>query len=115
MGITFYGGRYVIRGALAEPAAPCGLHTVPAGTSSPIIGSLGSSRATSSPPDVWASAAGAGLPRGSRRSLTSDGTAGAPAGVIVRVLQRIMAMAAAIWHNGLIGAPIHRSLTASDH
>jgi Transposase DDE domain len=38
-----------------------------------------------------------------------------PNGVIVRVLQRILALTAAIWHNDQIDAPIHRSLTAYDH
>jgi hypothetical protein len=38
-----------------------------------------------------------------------------PAGVMVRVLQRILALTAAIWHNDKTGAPIHRSLTAYDH
>ncbi len=38
-----------------------------------------------------------------------------PAGVTVRVLQRILALTTAIWHNGKTGAPIHRSLTAYDH
>jgi hypothetical protein len=38
-----------------------------------------------------------------------------PAGVWVRVLQRILALTAAIWHNDKTGAPIHRSLTAYDH
>jgi Transposase DDE domain len=38
-----------------------------------------------------------------------------PNGVIVRVLQRILALTAAIWHNDKIGAPIYRSLTAYDH
>jgi hypothetical protein len=38
-----------------------------------------------------------------------------PAGVIVRVLQRILALTAAIWHNDHTGAPVHRSLTAYDH
>jgi Transposase DDE domain len=38
-----------------------------------------------------------------------------PAGVLVRVLQRILALTAAIWHNDRTGAPIHRSLTAYDH
>jgi hypothetical protein len=38
-----------------------------------------------------------------------------PAGVMVRVLQRILALVAAIWHNDKTGAPIHRSLTAYDH
>jgi hypothetical protein len=38
-----------------------------------------------------------------------------PAGVIVRVLQRLLALTAAIWHNDKISAPVHRSLTAYDH
>ncbi|MGO4616936.1 hypothetical protein AB4305_20765 [Nocardia sp. 2YAB30] len=37
-----------------------------------------------------------------------------PAGLIVRVLQRILALSAAIWHNDHTGAPVHRSLTAYD-
>ena len=37
------------------------------------------------------------------------------AGVAVRVLQRILAMTAAIWHNQNIGAHPLRSLTAYDH
>jgi DDE family transposase len=38
-----------------------------------------------------------------------------PAGVIVRVWQRVLALTAAIWHNDNIGAPINRSLIAYDH
>jgi hypothetical protein len=38
-----------------------------------------------------------------------------PAGVAVRVLQRILALITAIWHNDHTGAPVHRSLTAYDH
>jgi hypothetical protein len=38
-----------------------------------------------------------------------------PAGVIVRVWQRVLALTAAIWHNDKIDAPIKRSLTAYDH
>lgn len=38
-----------------------------------------------------------------------------PAGVIVRILQRILALTAAIWHNDTTGQPIKRSLTAYDH
>ena len=37
------------------------------------------------------------------------------AGVAVRVAQRLLAMAAAIWHNSNTGAPITRSLIAYDH
>jgi hypothetical protein len=37
------------------------------------------------------------------------------AGVTVRVLQRLHALTAAIWHNDKTGAPTHRSLTAYDH
>ena len=36
-------------------------------------------------------------------------------GVAVRVAQRILAMAAAIWHNNHTGAPVTRSLIAYDH
>lgn len=36
-------------------------------------------------------------------------------GVAVRVAQRILAMAAAIWRNHKTGAPIMRSLVAFDH
>lgn len=38
-----------------------------------------------------------------------------PAGVAVRVLQRLLAMTAAIWHNWHTGQPVMRSLTAYDH
>lgn len=36
-------------------------------------------------------------------------------GVAIRVAQRVLAMAAAIWHDNNIGAPITRSLIAYDH
>jgi DDE family transposase len=38
-----------------------------------------------------------------------------PTGVWVRVLQRVLALTAAIWHNNHIGAPVARCLTAYDH
>jgi len=38
-----------------------------------------------------------------------------PAGVIIRVLQRILALTAAIWHNDKTGQPTLRSLTRYDH
>jgi Transposase DDE domain len=38
-----------------------------------------------------------------------------PAGVWVRVLQRILALTAAIWHNDHTGQPVKRSLLAYDH
>ncbi len=38
-----------------------------------------------------------------------------PAGVMVRVLQRILALTAAIWHNDRTGQPVQRSLVAYDH
>jgi hypothetical protein len=38
-----------------------------------------------------------------------------PSGVAVRVLQRILALTAAIWHNDHTGQPVMRSLTAYDH
>ena len=36
-------------------------------------------------------------------------------GVAVRVAQRILALAAAIWHNNKTGATVTRSLVAYDH
>lgn len=51
-----------------------------------------------------------------RPSTTAEDHGGRPfAGVAVRVAQRILAMAAAIWHNNATNAPITRSLTAYDH
>jgi hypothetical protein len=38
-----------------------------------------------------------------------------PGGVAVRILQRLLALTAAIWHNHKAGAPVVRSLTAYDH
>jgi hypothetical protein len=38
-----------------------------------------------------------------------------PQGVTVRVLQRILALTAAIWHNERAGQPVKRSLLAYDH
>ena len=38
-----------------------------------------------------------------------------PAGVIVRVLHRLLAMTTAIWHNDHAGQPVRRSLIAYDH
>jgi hypothetical protein len=38
-----------------------------------------------------------------------------PAGVLVRILQRILALTAAIWHNDRTGQPVMRSLVAYDH
>jgi hypothetical protein len=38
-----------------------------------------------------------------------------PPGVLVRVLQRILALTAAIWHNDRLGQPVMRSLVAYDH
>jgi hypothetical protein len=38
-----------------------------------------------------------------------------PTGVWVRILQRLLALTAAIWHNNHIGAPTPRSLVAYDH
>ena len=38
-----------------------------------------------------------------------------PAGVVIRVLTRILAITAAIWHNDLTGQPVKRSLIAYDH
>ena len=38
-----------------------------------------------------------------------------PAGIYTRIAQRLLAMAAAIWHNWAIGAPRKCSLIAYDH
>jgi len=38
-----------------------------------------------------------------------------PEGVIARVLARILALTAAIWHNDKTSQPVMRSLTAYDH
>jgi hypothetical protein len=38
-----------------------------------------------------------------------------PAGLWARIVQRLLALNAAIWHNWQIGAPIKRSLIAYDH
>jgi hypothetical protein len=38
-----------------------------------------------------------------------------PAGLWARIVQRLLALNAAIWHNWLIGAPVERSLIAYDH
>jgi hypothetical protein len=38
-----------------------------------------------------------------------------PAGVLVRVLQRILALSAAIWHNNHTSQPVMRSLVAYNH
>ena len=38
-----------------------------------------------------------------------------PGGVAARVLQRILALTAAIWHNDRTGQPVMRALTSYDH
>jgi hypothetical protein len=38
-----------------------------------------------------------------------------PTGVLVRILQRIVALTTAIWHNDATGQPVKRSLLAYDH
>ena len=38
-----------------------------------------------------------------------------PAGLRARMLQRLLALNACIWHNWMIGAPVKRSLIAYDH
>ncbi len=38
-----------------------------------------------------------------------------PSGVIARVLQRVLALTAAIWHNDHTAQPVKRALTAYDH
>ena len=39
----------------------------------------------------------------------------APAGLRARIVQRLLALNAAIWFNWQIGAPVQRSLIAYDH
>ncbi len=36
-------------------------------------------------------------------------------GVAIRVAQHVLAVAAGIWHNNAVGAPVTRSLIAYDH
>jgi hypothetical protein len=38
-----------------------------------------------------------------------------PVGLWARIIQRLLALNACIWHNWLIGAPVKRSLIAYDH
>jgi hypothetical protein len=38
-----------------------------------------------------------------------------PAGLWARIIQRLLALNACIWHNWMIGAPVKRSLIAYDH
>jgi len=38
-----------------------------------------------------------------------------PAGLWARIIQRLLALNACIWHNWLIGVPVKRSLVAYDH
>jgi len=38
-----------------------------------------------------------------------------PAGLWTRMVQRLLALNAVIWHNAMIGAPVKRSLIAYDH
>jgi hypothetical protein len=38
-----------------------------------------------------------------------------PQGILVRVLQRLLALTAAIWHNHHAGQTVLRTLTAYDH
>jgi hypothetical protein len=38
-----------------------------------------------------------------------------PQGVLIRILQRLLALTAAIWHNDKLGLPVKRSLIAYDH
>lgn len=50
-----------------------------------------------------------------RANSTSNNTAAEPQPVVVRVLQRILALTATIWHNDRTGQPVKRSLLAHDH
>lgn len=52
---------------------------------------------------------------GSLSELLEQRRGGTPGGVIARVMQRILAPTAAIWHNDHTGQHVLRSLTAYDH
>ena len=56
----------------------------------------------------------ASLPPGPFRILVGF-SAGGSADIIARVLARILALTAAIWHNDKTAQPVKRSLTAYDH
>jgi len=51
----------------------------------------------------------------SQLDLEATAAARTPAGLAVRVLQRILALTAAIWHNDKTGQATLRSLIAYDH
>ena len=38
-----------------------------------------------------------------------------PGGLWARIVQRLLALNACIWHNSMIGAPVKRSLIVYDH
>ncbi|WP_260326947.1 transposase [Streptomyces sp. TLI_185] len=48
-------------------------------------------------------------------STSNSTTATHPPGVVARVIQRILTLTTAIWHNDRSGQPVLRSLTAYDH
>jgi hypothetical protein len=47
--------------------------------------------------------------------VTDQGGGRIPAGLWARIIQRLLALNACIWHNWQIGAPVKRSLIAYDH
>jgi hypothetical protein len=47
-------------------------------------------------------------------NLEQHGGHATPAGVWVRIVQRVLALTTAIWHNDRTGQPIKRSLVAYD-
>jgi hypothetical protein len=49
------------------------------------------------------------------RSARDTSRCPAPADVLVRILQRILALTAATWHNDHTGHPVKQSLLACDH
>jgi hypothetical protein len=52
---------------------------------------------------------------GQRCRKTRRSAAYAPFWNPTRIIQRLLALNAAIWHNSMIGAPAKRSLIAYDH
>jgi uncharacterized protein DUF1697 len=58
-----------------------------------------------------------GINLGGRNKVAMADTTAAAClpGLWARVLQRLLALNACIWHNWMIGAPVKRSLIAYDH
>jgi hypothetical protein len=111
----------------ARPARHCWrTSTTTTAASSRGLGRAGGAAAATGPQGrtraAWGAPvqAAAAADRVGQRHLQGPARPGAPrrphpGGVAVRVLQRLLALAAAIWHNHKTGQPILRSLVAYDH